>query len=134
MQKLIWGAAVMALLTCSLVPAQTLAVRANIPFGFRVGDTPMPAGEYTMTHERRVLVVRETGGDHKAVQILTIGAYRNNRPSQGLLEFKRYGDSYFLSKVWTGEQQNGAEIPATKREKEAARNATEVQTVSIDSN
>jgi hypothetical protein len=43
----------------------------------------------------------------------------NAAPNKYVLKFNRYGDEYFLSQIWAGE--NGSEVPRTAREKQLAK-------------
>jgi hypothetical protein len=119
-------------LTCSGLFAETLL--ANIPFDFVMGKTAMPAGAYTVTCSNRLLTVRDDRGKHAAM-ILTLpaGFAPNSRewPSTGLLLFQRYGDEYFLSKVWTRSSKEGLALPSTVRQREFAKGLRPVDTTSI---
>jgi len=111
--------------------AQTIDMRANIPFDFRMGDTVMPAGEYRVQSERGVLILRGEDGSHPAATAIAISTLRPAAQKPGRLEFNRYGDSYFLTKVWDALSTSGKALIKTPQEKEyAARNGL-VQTASV---
>ena len=115
----------------STVYAQTIDLRANIPFNFRMGDTVMPAGEYRVQSERGVLTLRGEDGSHPAASVIVIAAVRPAAQEPSRLVFNRYGDSYFLTKVWDAFSDGGKALLKTPQEKEyAARNGL-VQTASI---
>ena len=118
MQRLIAGL-FLAVISASL-HAQTMDLRATIPFAFRAGETVMPAGEYTIRHSANNLVLHKEGGG-PSVLLLTNGASRPNLPAHAQLDFNRYGERYFLSSVWTQGSQAGFEIPKGRAEKEVAR-------------
>jgi hypothetical protein len=72
------------------------AAEAKIPFGFRVGDASLPAGEYSiLTNGSGLVLIRN---DKKGVFALgTARVPMNEAPAQ--LVFNRYGEDYFLSQV-----------------------------------
>lgn len=95
----------------------------NIPFGFHVGDTMLPAGRYAVDTDTARNIVRVRSTDMgKSILILThvVGKYYGE--TQSRLVFNRYGDQYFLSQVWTPAGGPGRELHKTKREKQEAMN------------
>jgi hypothetical protein len=118
MQRLIAG--LFLALVCASLHAQTMDMRATIPFAFRAGETAMPAGDYTIRHSASVLVLHKEGGG-PSVLLLTNAASRPNPPADSQLTFGRYGERYFLSSVWSQGSAAGCEIPKSRAEKELAR-------------
>jgi hypothetical protein len=106
----------------SVCYAQQPALVGNIPFAFQVGNKTLPAGEYRVqsmsTGSRDVQLIRQTDGDALTV-VLTMAVDSKDGKSQPELIFNHYGNSYFLSQIWTGAGQ-GRELLKSKREKEAA--------------
>jgi hypothetical protein len=95
----------------------------NVPFGFHVGDTMLPAGRYALDTDIAPNVVRVKSDDMgKSILILTHGVGRNSGETQSRLIFNRYGDQYFLSQVWTPAGEAGRELRKTKRETQEAAN------------
>ena len=102
--------------------AQSVTVRANIPFSFSLNKETLPAGQY----EIRAL---ESAGSHALVisnPEAKIGKMFLTNPvsprvgtsDKGKLVFKRYGDQYFLSQIWG--VASVRELPISPREKELA--------------
>jgi hypothetical protein len=118
MQRLIAG--LFLALVCASLYAQTMNLRATIPFAFRAGETVLPAGEYTIRHAERTLTLHKEGGG-PSVMLLTNAALRPNPSTDGRLNFSRYGERYFLSSVWTGASREGCEILKSRAEKELAK-------------
>jgi len=91
------------------------AMKAQIPFDFHVGNTLVPAGEYTvraLTDDESALRI---GNLRHSVALNTVSA--QERDSKGArLIFRKYGDQYFLAAVWGGDR-TGRTIPASKRER-----------------
>ncbi len=113
---------------------------AKIPFEFSVGNKVLPAGEYTVSQMTQdTLVIRNV--DFSASDIvLTIPTRARTTPNESALVFNRYGDQYFLSKVWTTGNDTGRELSKPPAEEELirarsalAKSASERQIVSIPS-
>jgi hypothetical protein len=105
------GAVVMMAIS---VMAQT-AIRANIPFEFRVGDTVLPAGTYDFDTQA-YRVVRISGMDKDlAVPFSPLGR-SIWMPKPAKLVFNHYGSDYFLSEVWEGNSPKGRGIPKSDYE------------------
>ena len=102
--------------------ASDVTIQANIPFAFTVGDTTLPAGNYTIKvldgDSMNVLELRSAIG-HTAVvfeteNTETRGARVVNKSE---LVFHRIGDNYFLSQVWMAGSASGSELAKARMEK-----------------
>jgi hypothetical protein len=116
--------------TLTFVPsafAQTVRLRADIPFDFYMNDQLMPAGLYTVS----------TLSDGKIVQVLSVkgtgsrfvmtDSTQNRLSETTRLVFHRYGDLNFLAQLhWKG-QSIGREVRTTPLELEARNRATPVR-------
>jgi hypothetical protein len=102
--------------------AQTVQVRANIPFNFAVGNKTFPAGTYdlgTISDDTKMLQLRARDGDSS--MIVGSNAAENLKPADKTkLVFNQYGDRYFLSQLWIAGETRGRQLPKTSREKEVA--------------
>jgi hypothetical protein len=130
MKRLYFALALFAALGCSGLEAQTTFMNASIPFDFQIGKTPMPAGQYDVNCSGRVLMIREHGGSHVAI-VLTIPTSRAVTPGTGMLEFNRYGDTYYFAQIWTPNSREGGALLKTPREKELARQGGPIQPTAI---
>ena len=127
--------------------AQSLEYRltANIPFDFSVANKKLPAGKYWISRAQQsngdlVVQIRSTDG-HSNISGLTIPVVTNNPMSKGSLVFHRYGEEYFLSKIWPAGGLTGRELPKSRTERGlvrkaqdsgiAAMNTPQVQTITI---
>jgi hypothetical protein len=118
------GAALLATVAMYGQNSQRLIV--NVPFGFAAGSTMLPAGEYKV--DLRIApgtVALHSVEQKKAALVVTQAAQTAHERGPAKLVFKRYGDQYFLSQIWSAFTGYGRQIPPTKREMEMARNATE---------
>ena len=96
----------------------------QVPFGFHVGASILPQGEYTVDTDAGPNMVRLRSADSKSsVIIQAISVQTLTTTSQGKLIFNKYGDEYFLSQVWTAGSNRGSELRKTKREFEVASHA-----------
>jgi len=118
MKRLFYAAGLFTVLASTYAYGQT--VTAQVPFDFQTGDTYMPAGKYLISESGNVLTVRAASGKHAAM-MLTSPASRPNKASTSSLEFKRYRNDYFLSKIWSADSQEGRAVPRSKRQKELDR-------------
>src|SRR6266481_3377345 len=134
MKRLILATGLFAAIACSGLQAQTMDMRASIPFDFRVGTTVLPSGEYMIHHRAGgVLSIADMQGKH-STNVLTVGGDHADRPgAQGILQFTRYGEDYYLAKVWTSDSGVARALPKSKRETELAKRVglTETATVSL---
>jgi hypothetical protein len=97
-----------------------VSVAAEIPFDFVVGNAKLPAGSY------RVKTISDTGDallisnrDGKASAVRLSKEIQDNDHAKVCLMFRRYGDQYFLSEVWTG--QTARSINKSNRERALER-------------
>ena len=127
MRRLIAG--LFPALVCASLYAQTMNLRATIPFAFHAGEKAMPAGEYSIQHSAGTVILRNKGGP--SVILMTNASSRPNAPADARLGFNRYGDRYFLSSVWTSGSREGREIPKSRAEKELTSQAVLRESVGI---
>jgi len=119
------------------------SIAVNIPFDFTIGQTKLPAGNYTLrrialtsSYDRLVIQSADGRGDNHT------GMTRPNRTSQvqkqSKLIFNRYGDQYFLSQVWTAGSDTGRDLFQSRNERnlakesKLARSKSEHQRVAIN--
>ncbi len=132
MKRYVIAAVLFAAVPISGLFAQSMDLKAKIPFDFRIGDKLMPAGEYRVQHQSTLLTLRQEGGDHAAASRLTGPSSRRESTEKGILQFTRYGNEYFLSKVFNAGARDGRALPQTKKEQEVARRANNVETAGVD--
>jgi hypothetical protein len=107
--------------------AQTINVRADIPFKFVINKQTLPAGQYSIktlnASSGRTLLIRSD--DSKTASMVSSDSVQSFKPAdQTKLVFRRYGDRYFLSQVWVAGQESGHELPRSGRETEVALDYT----------
>ena len=121
------GCALVVLLALIMVGeslAQTLRVKADIPFEFIVNGSTLPAGQYTIqsfgSADGRTLLVGNTGA-HQTAITNAIGIESRKVSGETKLMFHRYGNRYFLTQVWVAGSEHGQELPRSHRESELAK-------------
>src|SRR6516225_10570553 len=70
-------------------------VRAKVPFDFKVGNTAMPAGSYTISSVSQSAISISNRQEHAGVLAVVRSEYANKDQSPKLV-FHKYGDQYFL--------------------------------------
>ena len=119
MKRLQLAAGLLITLAFSRVNAQTMDVRATIPFEFRMGQRVLNAGTYTLHNSDGLLILWENG--RKATMSLTVATEPPKDSSTAVLVFHRYGDTYFLDKIWTPGYNTARGVLKSSFEKELAR-------------
>ena len=101
--------------------AQSIMLKANIPFDFVVGEKRLPSGEYHVKSLNPVLTQIQSKDGHSTATILTTGMQAAKISDAGKLVFNRYGDQCFLSKIWAPSSDSGRELPKSRLEREVAQ-------------
>lgn len=125
-----------ALLWPIVTQAQATAPRPllklDVPFDFVAGEMNMPAGQYEILHIMNPgwILIRNTNGRANAVVHVKPSATSVGESSNKLV-FSRYGKKYFLSQVWTGEDnevhdcfKSGAELTLARSSSKLPEMAT----------
>ena len=111
------------LLATASASAQTVPLKANIPFNFIVNKAELPAGEYTLQSlgsSDTAMLIQSTDGQ-MAKMVLPNACESSKAPTASKLVFHRYGSEYFLAQIWTAGYQQGKELPKSSRETEVAQ-------------
>ena len=130
MRKVLASLSVLALVVGVLAApaaAQSIRVKASVPFDFTVATRALPAGDYTVetVNSTGTLVVRSEAGSGAVSAMAMSGASANmGAMGQVALVFHRYGDQYFLSQVWDGTHAAGRTIPVSHSEREVSKRAS----------
>jgi hypothetical protein len=119
------------LATASLLAEMQPRMTADIPFEFHVGNSMLPAGAYTVYAEPGSGLVSLRSADSKSsVTTLANAVQTLSTPRESKLIFNRYGNDYFLSRIWRAGSDTGNEIRKSGRETEvAATSRRGVQTI-----
>jgi len=105
--------------------AQTVNLKADVPFNFIIRGATLPAGEYTIQGLGDGSAIAVRGPNPKANTIvLSQRCSSSDAAEQSKLVFHRYGDRYFLAQLWVAGSDSGRELAQSPREMEVARNYT----------
>ncbi len=115
------GITLFGVLACAGLQAQTMDLRATIPFGFTVGQTAMPAGNYRIHGDGVIVQFRQADARKPAnAYVLTIGGHGVAPNANPRLDFHRYGNQYFLAAIRSS-STDGREVPQSGPEKELSK-------------
>jgi len=127
------------LAAASSVQAQSgSSMRVDIPFDFAVGNKTYQSGVYSVEASSTVIRLESKVGNNTAFVTSTIPLRSAGDRDLTQLEFRRYGDQYFLHKVWMGAE--GYELPKTKLEREVIVNRStasadiQIETIIVTAN
>jgi hypothetical protein len=105
--------------------AQSVEVRANVPFDFVVNHTTLPAGRYAVTSVGAGNVALMIRGFDKGVMVSNaIPAEAASASHRGKLVFRCYGDRCYLAQIWTEGSDRGRMLPKSDLESEVALGST----------
>jgi hypothetical protein len=104
-------------------------MRVKIPFDFNLGDKKLPAGDYTFSrlsgfYTNTTMSISSADARTHVFQS-TFGARVLTPKNSSTLVFHKYGDIYFLEQVWTGGEQEGLQLPESRRERNRRQAQTE---------
>jgi len=103
---------------------------ADIPFQFHVGPKELPAGRYRVhvldEGTQRIMEITSADGSTSALfQVQESDA--KSAPAQSELIFNKYGDDYFLSKLYDEGDPSGSELIESRYEKQISKGAVVAQ-------
>ncbi len=110
-----------AALAGTALRAQSVDVRAAIPFDFHAGDRLLPAGEYVIQGQGSVVFLRGADNGSPSFALMTINSEGRDPSGHARLDFNRYSNEYFLTAVWDSFTQVGRQVPPTARQKVLAK-------------
>ena len=105
-------------------------LEADIPFQFHVGNTKLPPGKYTIhvLDNTDLTVMEITSADGSTSALFEVqSAQANSAPAKSELIFNKYGNRYFLEKLFDEANPSGSEVLESRYEKRIARAAAEGQ-------
>ena len=95
-------------------------LQANIPFQFHVGNTKFPAGEYRIhvLDDSDLTTMEISSMDDSASALFQVReADTNSEPTKTELLFNKYGNRYFLAKMFDEGNPSGAQVSESGYEK-----------------
>jgi hypothetical protein len=122
--------------TLSLSPTKAHAqiigdLEVNIPFQFHAGDVKLPPGKYTIhpVDNSDLLLMEISSADGSTSALFGVhDAEANSAPAKSELIFNKYGNRYFLAKLFDEANPNGSAVDESRYEKKVGEAAVEAQT------
>jgi len=102
----------------------------NIPFQFHAGNTKLPAGKYRihMLDDSDLTVMEITSADGSTSALFQVQeSEANAAPAKSELIFNKYGNRYFLAKLFDEGNPNGSEVLKSRYETKLSQAALEAQ-------
>jgi hypothetical protein len=119
---LLTAALVLSVVATGTSYAQQYPLSVEIPFAFQAGDHTLPAGRYlvesAVNGTQAIQRLRQVDGN-AVMTVMTIPVEARNGHAEPALVFNCYGETKFLSQIWTGNNE-GKQLPKSNREKHAA--------------
>lgn len=125
----------LVLLGASSARAQVVGeVEAKIPFNFYAGNTRLPAGKYFIKvlddFNLSVMEISSANGRTSTLFNVRDSQAAANPPKDELI-FDKYGDQYFLSKVYEQGNKYGSAVEKSRYEKRTAKDEAKAETLSV---
>jgi hypothetical protein len=105
-------------------------LQVNIPFQFHVGNTKLPAGQYVihMLDDSDLTVMEITSADGSTSALFQVqDAEANSTPAKSELIFNKYGNRYFLAKLFDEGNPSGSQVLMSRYEKRVSQETAEAQ-------
>ena len=105
-------------------------IEAKIPFQFHAGDTKLPPGNYVIRplDNSDLTVMEISSADGSTSALFEVGdAVANSAPAKTELIFNRYGNRYFLAKLFDEGVPDGSTVKKSRYEERVGQAAAEAQ-------
>ncbi len=105
-------------------------LEVNIPFQFHAGNTKLPAGKYRihMLDDSDLTVMEISSADGSTTALFEVqDAEANATPAKSELIFNKYGNRYFLAKLFDEGNPSGSQVVESRYEKRISQAASEPQ-------
>src|SRR6266481_213766 len=125
-------AVLFALMVCpSKAPAQIIGnLEVNIPFQFHAGNAKLPPGKYIihMLDNSDLTIMEISSADGSASALFSVqDAEANSAPAKSELIFNKYGNRYFLAKVFDEGNPSGSKVAESRYENRVSQTGTPAQ-------
>jgi hypothetical protein len=105
-------------------------IEVNVPFQFHAGNAKLPAGKYIihMLDNSDLTVMEISSADGSISALFEVqDAEANSTPGKTELIFNKYGNRYFLAKLFDEGNPNGSEVSKSRYEKKISQSNAEAQ-------
>jgi hypothetical protein len=102
-------------------------IEVNIPFQFHAGNARLPAGKYRIhmlddSNQAVMEIISADGSTSALFQVKEAQAY--DMPGKNELLFNKYGNRYFLTKLFDAGDPNGSQVIESDYEKRISQQTT----------
>ncbi len=107
------------------------ALEVNIPFQFHAGNAKLPPGNYVirMLDDTDLTVMEITSADGSTSALFEVqSAEANSAPAKSELIFNKYGNRYFLAKLFDEGNPSGSQVLKSRYEQRISQATAEPQT------
>jgi|ERR1700747_2654367 len=105
-------------------------LEVNVPFPFHAGNTKLPAGNYRIhmldNSDLTVMEISSANGSTSALFEVQ-EAEANSTPAKSELIFNKYGNRYFLAKLFDEGNPSGGKVLESRYEKKISKATAEAQ-------
>jgi hypothetical protein len=108
----------------------TEELEVNIPFQFYAANVKLPAGKYVVhtLNDSDLKVMEITAADGSTSALFGVeDAEANAAPRKSELIFNKYGNRYFLTRIFDEGNPDGSRVPQSQYEKRVSQAAAEAQ-------
>lgn len=105
-------------------------LEVSIPFQFHAGSTKLPPGKYIihMLDNSNLTVMEISSVDGSTSALFDVeSAEANSAPAKNELIFNKYGNRYFLAKLFDQENPSGSKVVESRYEKRIGQATAETQ-------
>jgi len=105
-------------------------LEVDVPFQFHVGNAKLPPGKYTIhvLDNTDLTVMEITSADGSTSALFEVqGTQANSSPVKSELIFDKYGNRYFLAKLFDEGNPSGSQVLESRYEKRISQATAEAQ-------
>ena len=106
----------------SALAQPAIAMKASIPFSFRVQGAVLPQGDYSITFLRNEnwggVALLKNPDTQKQIKVFVRDGTGRRLKDSAYLVFNSYGDQNFLSQIWSVSGSPGSVVPTSRDEQE----------------
>jgi hypothetical protein len=105
-------------------------LEVSIPFQFHAGSTKLPPGKYVihMLDNSNLTVMEISSVDGTTSALFDVESEEaNSEPAKNELIFNKYGNRYFLAKLFDQENPSGSKVVESRYEKRIGQATAETQ-------
>ena len=105
-------------------------LEVNVPFQFYAGNAKLPAGKYVLhmmdNSDLKIMEISSADGSTSALFEVE-DAESNSEPRKSELIFNKYGNRYFLARIFDEGNPDGSKVPESEYEKRVGQATEEAQ-------